>query len=101
MVDSGATNNFISHDLVQRLDLPTNQLKPLIHILFADGCTQLIQCYCLVQVPFNLRYKPLLKFYITDIAHDAYLGQPWLMSANGIAIDWTTGNVCLKSDITI
>ena len=33
--------------------------------------------------------------------HDAYLGQPWLMSADGIAIDWTTGNVRLKSDITI
>ena len=101
MVDSGATNNFISHDLVRRLDLPTNRLKPSIHISFADGRAQSIQRYCLVRVPFDLRYKPLLKFYVADIAHDAYLGQPWLTSADDIAIDWTTGNVRLKSDITI
>ena len=48
MVDSGATNNFISHDLVQRLDLPTNWLRPLIHISFTNGHAQSIQHYCLV-----------------------------------------------------
>src|ERR1700744_3088096 len=70
MVDSGATNNFISHDLVQRLDLPTNRLKPPIHISFTDGRAQSIQRYCLVRVPFDPRYKLLLKFYVANIAHD-------------------------------
>ncbi len=78
MVDSGTTNNFLNHNLVRQLDLPTNRLKSPIHVSFADGCTHLIQCYCLVQVPLDPRYHPLLKFYITDITHDAYLGQPWL-----------------------
>ena len=32
--------------------------------------------------------------------HDAYLGQPWLTS-NGIEVDWTTGKIHLKPDITI
>jgi hypothetical protein len=41
-----------------------------------------------------------LKFYVANIAHDGYLGQPWLTS-NGIVISWTFGNVCVKSDITI
>src|ERR1700744_4820116 len=62
MVDSGATNNFINHDLVQRLDLPKNGQRPPIHISFTNGHTQLIQHYCLVRVPFDPRYKPLLKF---------------------------------------
>ena len=101
MVDSGATNNFLSHELVRRLDLPTNRLKSSIHVSFADGRARLIQRYCLVRVPLDPRYQPLLKFYIADIAHDAYLGQPWLKSVDDIAIDWISGNVRLKSDISI
>jgi len=101
MVDSSTINNFLSHELVCRLDLPTNQLKSLIHVSFANGHAHLIQWYCLVQVPLDPRYQPLLKFYIANITHDAYLGQPWLKSINDIAIDWISGNVCLKSDISI
>ncbi len=41
-----------------------------------------------------------MKFYIANIAHDAYLGQPWLTS-EGIEVDWTTGEIRLKPDITI
>jgi hypothetical protein len=101
MVDSSTTNNFINHNLVPRLNLPTNWLKPPIHISFTNGCAQSIQHYCLVQVPLDPRYKPLVKFYITDIVYDAYLGQLWLVSANGIVINWTTSNIHLKSNITI
>ena len=101
MVDSGATNNFISHDLVRKLDLPTNRLKPPIHISFADGRAQSIQRYCLVRIPFDPRYQPMLKFYVADIAHDAYLGQPWLTSSADISINWTSSNVHVKPDITI
>ena len=100
MIDSGATNNFLSHALVRQLDLPTTRLKTPIHISFADGRTQSIQRYCLVRVPFDPRYQPLLKFYVADIAHDAYLGQPWLTS-DSIGIDWSSGNVRTRSDITI
>jgi hypothetical protein len=89
MVDSGTMNNFLSHSPVQRLNLPRNWLKSSIHISFADGCTQLIQWYCLVRILFDPWYQPLLKFYVADITHDAYLGQPWLTS-DGIMIDWTS-----------
>lgn len=100
MIDSGATNNFLSHALVRRLDLPTTRLKNPIHISFADGRTQSIQRYYLARVPFDPQYQPLLKFYVADIAHDAYLGQPWLTS-DSIVINWSSGNVRTKSDITI
>jgi hypothetical protein len=100
MVDSGAMNNFLSHNLVWRLNVPTNKLKSPICISFANGHMQLIQQYCLVQIPFDPQYQPLLKFYVANITHDAYLGQPWLTS-DGIMIKWTSGNVCIKSDITI
>ena len=61
----------------------------------------MIQCYCLVQVLLDPSYQPLLKFYIANIAHDAYLGQSWLKSIDDITIDWISGNVHLKSDISI
>ena len=38
MINSGAMNNFLSHDLVHWLNLLTNQHKSLIHITFADSC---------------------------------------------------------------
>lgn len=101
MVDSGATNNFLSQDLVHQLNLPTNKLKNPINITFADGRIQSIQRYCLVRVPFDPRYQPLLKFYVANIAHDAYLGQPWLTSDHGISINWPSGVVHVKPDITM
>lgn len=101
MIDSGATNNFISHELVKRFDLPTNRLKKPNHVLFANRRLQSIQRYCLIRIPFDPRYQPLLKFYVADIAHDAYLGQPWLRSNDGITVDWLSDNVHIGSDITI
>ena len=77
-----------------------NRLKSPIHISVADGHTQSILRYCLVRVPFALQYQPMLKFYVANITHDAYLGQPWL-TTGGIAIDWTSGTVRVNSDITI
>ncbi|KAG0065888.1 hypothetical protein BGZ92_005449 [Podila epicladia] len=100
MIDSGAMNNFLSHNLVHQLDIPMNRLKTPIHISFADGRVQSIQRYCLVHVPSDPQYCPLLKFYVTNIAHNAYLGQPWLTS-DSIAIDWSSGDIHVKPDITI
>ncbi|KAF9339556.1 hypothetical protein BGX26_009273, partial [Mortierella sp. AD094] len=101
MVDSGATNNFLSQDLVHQLKLPVHKIKNPIHIAFADGRVQSIQRYCLVRVPFCPRYQPLLMFYIASITHDAYLGQPWLTSSEGISVNWSSGHVHVKPDITL
>ncbi|KFH65527.1 hypothetical protein MVEG_09004 [Podila verticillata NRRL 6337] len=100
LIDSGAVNNFLSQNLVRRLDLPTNQLKPPVRISFADDRSQSIQRYCVVRVSFDPQYQPLLRFYVADIAHDAYLGQPWLASRN-ISIDWSSGDVHLTSNLVI
>lgn len=100
MIDSGAANNFLSHDLVHRLDLPTNQLKPPIHISFGNGRSQSIQQYCFVRVSFDPYYQTWLKFLVADIAHDAYLGQPWLASKQ-ISIDWRSGNVQVTPNLVI
>ncbi|KAF9944240.1 hypothetical protein BGZ72_002620, partial [Mortierella alpina] len=101
MLDSGATNNFLKQELVHQLDLPTSKLKKPIHISFADGRVQSIQRYCLARVPFSPRYQPLLMFYIADIAHDAYLGQPWLTSPDGVLVNWSSGTVHIQPDITL
>ena len=101
LIDSGATSNFLRQDIAQRLDLPLIQLKTPIHVSFADGRVQSIQRYCLMEVPFHPRYKPKMKFFIADIAHDAYLGQPWLTSSEGIQVDWSTGEVRIQPDISI
>ena len=101
MIDSGATNNFLNRTLVQRLHIPTNRLKNPIHVTFADGRIQSIQRYCLLRVPFSPVYQPFLKFFVADIAHDAYLGQPWLMSDDDININWSSGVVRVGTEITI
>lgn len=44
--------------------------------------------------------KLFLKFFVVNIAHNTYLGQPWLTS-NGIEVDWPAVNVHVKPDITI
>ena len=101
MIDSGATNNFLKQSLAHQLNLPTSTLKKPFHITFADGRIQSIQRYSLLRVPFSHRYQPLLMFYIADIDHDAYLGQPWLTSDKGISVEWSSGSILVKPDITL
>ncbi|KAF9948193.1 hypothetical protein BGZ70_002322 [Mortierella alpina] len=99
MVDSGATNNLLKQDLVHHLNLPTTKLKKPLHITFADGRTQSIQRYCLLRVPFDTHYQPILMFYVADINNEAYLGQPWLTSSDRITVDWSSGKVHVQPNI--
>ena len=98
LIDSGATGNFLSRALVQLLDIKTTILKNPIHVSFADGRTQSINRYCLARIPFHPNYQPILKFFVADIAHNAYLGQPWLTS-DDISINWSTGVVQVGSNV--
>ena len=100
LIDSGATGNFLSCALVQLLDLKTTKLKKPIHVSFADGRIQSINRYCLARVPFHPNYQPILKFFVADIAHNAYLGQPWLTS-DDISINWSSGIVQVGSNVVI
>src|SRR5207248_935894 len=98
LIDSGATGNFLNRALVDLLDIKTTKLKKPIHVSFADGRIQSINRYCLVRVPFHPNYRPILKFFVADIAHNAYLGQPWLTS-DDITITWSTGIVRIGSNV--
>ena len=40
-------------------------------------------------------------FYIANIKHDAYLGQPWLTYSVGASVDWLSNTIHVKPDITI
>jgi hypothetical protein len=58
MIDSGATNNFLSQDLVKHLNLSATKLKNPVHISFADGRIQSIQRYVLLRNVLHCRYRP-------------------------------------------
>ncbi|KAD5961580.1 hypothetical protein E3N88_13053 [Mikania micrantha] len=88
LVDSGATHNFISTQLVSALDIPSETFAG-IHIRLGDGHVVFIQKQCTnlqVQIGSCTFSINTLVFKTGDL--DLILGMDWLQSLGEVTHDW-------------
>jgi len=94
MIDSGATGNFASRDLVRSLGLPTRRKKEQYDLQMADGST--LSTGRIDEETHSLpvtirRYHEELTFDVIGMAtYHIILGMPWLKKHNPV-IDWKKG----------
>jgi hypothetical protein len=92
LVDSGATDNFISPAVIQHFGIPTRQLHKPRAIRNVDGTANKIGAVTHV-ADLTLRFKGTRTqtFYIVDLGEDhMLLGMPFLAATNP-KIDWSEG----------
>ena len=94
MIDSGATGNFISRDLVRSADLPTRKKKQQYDLQMADG--SILSTGRVDEETTSLpvaiqRHHEEITFDVVGMAtHHVILGMPWLNKHNP-GINWKTG----------
>jgi hypothetical protein len=92
LVESGATDNFISPAVIQHFGIPTRQLHKPRAIRNVDGTANKIGAVTHV-ADLTLRFKGTRTqtFYIVDLGEDhMLLGMPFLAATNP-KIDWSEG----------
>src|SRR5580693_3645041 len=95
LLDSGATENFISHRTWRALGIGRQQLDKSIPVHNVDGTKNHlgnIRHYCWLRVIHNGQEK-LQRFFLTDLGQDRIiLGYPFLREFNP-SIDWREGKL--------
>jgi hypothetical protein len=90
LVDSGSTDNFISHKLLKRMKIGTLELKHPCVIWNVDGThnrSRMIKKFADLQVRCGDKVEQM-KFLVTDLGDDEIiLGYPWL-AAFQPKLDW-------------
>ena len=86
MLDSGATNNFISKELALSLELPIQRDVQFDKVQLADGKTLNVYGVTRTKVVFST-FSCLLDFVILDAAIPNIFGIPFFTQINPI-IDW-------------
>jgi len=108
LIDSGATENFISQNVVEKLQLKTTRLPQERKIFNVDG-TENQAGYIKSFVPLYIQYngkQRIAKFFVMNLGKEqAILGYPWLEEFNP-DINWKDGKllstrVTLKTRATI
>jgi len=92
LIDSGATDNFISPTVIKRFNIPTQILAKSLPIRNVDGTPNKIGAITQA-VDLALRFKGTRTqtFYVIDLGDDhMLLGMPFLKATNP-NIDWTNG----------
>ena len=95
LIDSGASNNFLSIDIVRKLNLNPENSKPS-SLIFPNGSSQIINL-ALRNVPIEInQYKDNIDFDIADLPHySVILGRPWLYKQNP-QINWRNDDIFIK-----
>ena len=92
LIDSGATENFISPELVEHFWIPTLDVKPRV-IRNVDGTSNQMG-KVIKAIILNVQYKgqhTMHTFYVITLGDDhMLLGMPFLAATNP-DIDWTNG----------
>jgi len=93
LLDSGATENFISLTYAKWLKLPFKRLPHERPLLNVDGTTNKmgsLKFYVDLQVQTGTK-RTNMRFFLTDLGHHrVILGYPWF-AANQPKIDWARG----------
>ena len=94
MIDSGATGNFISRDLVRSADLPTRKKKQQYDLQMADGSTlstgRVDEETTSLPVAIQRHHEEITFDVVGMATHHVILGMPWLNKHNP-GINWKTG----------
>ena len=101
LIDSGATNNFISEELVKRIRIPTMNTKPF-QIRVANGDPETIK-YCTEPCSVEIQeFKDMVCCNVLKMGKERIiLGKSWLRKHNP-AIDWVKDSIQFKKqNITI
>ena len=93
LIDSGATNNFMTTSFMQKANLPIQNLSVAQEVFNVDGTQNKdrdIHQYANINVQTGQNYM-LFRFLLTDTGTSTViLGYPWL-SAVQPRIDWKHG----------
>src|SRR5712672_2349473 len=93
LLDSGATENFISLTYAKWLKLPFKRLpyeRPLLNVDGTTNKTGSLKFYVDLQVQMGTK-RTSMRFFLTDLGHHrVILGYPWF-AANQPKIDWARG----------
>src|SRR5712672_1862189 len=93
LLDSGATENFISLTYAKWLKLPFKRLpheRPLLNVDGTTNKTGSLKFYVDLQVQTGTK-RTSMRFFLTDLGHHkVILGYPWF-AANQPKIDWARG----------
>ena len=94
MIDSGATGNFISDNLVRTRHLETREKKDPYQLQMADGSLFNMGKVSRETVPLKIaiqRHHEEVTFDVIGLAsHQVILGAPWLKMQNPM-VNWRTG----------
>jgi hypothetical protein len=93
LIDSGATDNFISPEVIQHFEIPTRQIDEPRTICNVDGSLNKIGSVThATDLAMRYRNKTHIQtFYVVDLGEDnMLLGMPFL-SATNPEIHWTNG----------
>ena len=86
MVDSGASNNFVSSKLLNELGIDSHK-GPRVRVRLADASTVFTDRFISVLVDFGGGVASLLRFTVLDVECPSILGMPFLQRMNPM-IDW-------------
>ena len=94
LIDSGATNNFLSLTWAKANKIPMKRHEKRMTLSLADGSTTHYEHFTTVSVSFK-GHTIKTNFDIVNLEHNnAILGIPWLTKVNP-TIDWNTKTVLI------
>ena len=94
MIDSGATESFISDSVCQKLKLKRIYSNPR-RIILADGSTKICNADCEIQLRLQ-DHSSNLRLHVAPIHFDIILGKDWLARHQPI-IDWKNNSIILSN----
>ncbi|CCO36711.1 Retrotransposable element Tf2 155 kDa protein type 1 [Rhizoctonia solani AG-1 IB] len=100
LIDSGATSNFISPSIVERLRIPKKPLETPRVVRMLDGTlSQTGKIWHEVEITVGIQqHVHSVPFLVCPIGkHEAILGMRWLSSENP-KIEWTSGTITFPKE---
>lgn len=97
LINTGTAGNFIDITLACHLNLPMQQVKPLLHIHVLDrslmGDGSITQCIKPILLQLGLLYHELIQLFVVKSSHNPLvLGHPWLCNHNPHIL-WHMGEI--------
>jgi flagellar biosynthesis GTPase FlhF len=93
LIDSGASGNFMSSELLSKLETLQYRRVPLrspVRILLARGQVSIAEEAATIRLRLDTEEPVVTGIAIDNLHYDVILGQPWLRQWNP-SVDWTTG----------